>query len=81
VRTTIDGAGRLVVPKVIRDRFGLLGGAQVDIVERDGVIEIVPVPVEVIIVDGPHGAVAVSVEDLPPLTDAQLRSAIDDQRR
>ena len=81
MRTTIDGAGRVVVPKAIRDRLRLLGGAELDIVERGGVIEIVPVPADVTIVDGPHGPVAVSIDDLPPLTDAQVRSTIDEQRR
>jgi AbrB family looped-hinge helix DNA binding protein len=42
VRTTIDGTGRLVIPKAIRDRLGLHGNEQVEITERDGRIEIEP---------------------------------------
>lgn len=35
MRTTIDKAGRLVVPRVIRERVGLTGGGEVEI-ELDG---------------------------------------------
>jgi AbrB family looped-hinge helix DNA binding protein len=31
MRTTIDSAGRLVVPKVLRDRLGLKPGSTVDV--------------------------------------------------
>ena len=31
MRTTIDSAGRLVVPKVLRDRLGLEPGSTVDV--------------------------------------------------
>lgn len=81
MRTTIDRAGRVVVPKAIRERLHLVGGAQLDIVERGGVIEIIPVAAAVDIVDGPHGPVAVTSDPVPPLTDAELFAAIDEQRR
>jgi AbrB family looped-hinge helix DNA binding protein len=42
MRTTIDRAGRLVIPKAIRDRAGLEPGMEIEIGCRDGVIEIVP---------------------------------------
>lgn len=45
--TTIDAAGRIVIPKPLRDRLGLSGGAEVVVAEHDGVIEIRPAPVEV----------------------------------
>ena len=35
MRTTIDSAGRLVIPRAMRERVGLLGPAEVDI-EVDG---------------------------------------------
>ena len=35
MRTTIDKAGRLVIPRVLRDRIGLAGGGEVDL-ELDG---------------------------------------------
>ena len=62
MRTTIDRAGRIVVPKPIRDRLQLLGGGEVEVVERDGVIEITPVPVDMVFADTAEGPVVVSVE-------------------
>ncbi len=35
MRTTIDKAGRLVIPRPLRDRIGLAGGGEVE-VELDG---------------------------------------------
>lgn len=43
MRTTIDKAGRLVVPRPLRDRVGLAGGGEVEL-ELDGAaIRIEPV--------------------------------------
>jgi AbrB family looped-hinge helix DNA binding protein len=81
MRTTIDGSGRLVVPKAIRERLQLGAGGEVEIEERDGVIEIVPVAVEVEIVDAAGGPVAVPVEPIAALTDDDLFGAIDRSRR
>lgn len=40
MRTTIDGAGRIVIPKRLRDRLALSGGEELEIEERDGRLEI-----------------------------------------
>jgi AbrB family looped-hinge helix DNA binding protein len=42
MRVTIDSAGRLVIPKRIREEAGLKPGAPLDISCRDGQIEIQP---------------------------------------
>ncbi len=42
MRTTIDRAGRLVIPKEIRDRAGLTPGMPLNIRVHNGVIEIEP---------------------------------------
>ncbi|HEY5853485.1 MAG TPA: AbrB/MazE/SpoVT family DNA-binding domain-containing protein [Aldersonia sp.] len=81
MRTTIDPAGRLVIPKRIRDRIGLRGNEQVEITERDGRIEIEPAPTEVELVR--EGSVLVARPDrpLPPLTDKIVRETLDRVRR
>jgi AbrB family looped-hinge helix DNA binding protein len=81
MRTTIDPAGRLVIPKRIRDRLGLRGNEQVEITERDGRIEIEPAPTEVELVR--EGSVLVARPDraLPPLTDEIVRETLDRVRR
>jgi AbrB family looped-hinge helix DNA binding protein len=70
-----------VVPKAVRDQLGLHAGAQLDITERDGVIEIVPLAAQVSLRSTPEGPVAVPVTELPSLTDAEVRDAIDAVRR
>ena len=45
--TTIDPAGRLVIPKEIRREAALTPGTPLDVRWRDGVIEIEPRPLRV----------------------------------
>ena len=81
MKSTIDAAGRLVIPKRIRDRLGLRGNEQVEITERDGRIEIEPVLTEVELVR--EGSILVARPDraLPPLTDEIVRDTLDRTRR
>ena len=43
MRTTIDKAGRLVIPRAIRNRIGLAGGGKVEIEIDGAAIRIEPV--------------------------------------
>ncbi len=40
MKTTIDRAGRVVIPKAIRDRAGLTPGSEVEIAEDNGEIKL-----------------------------------------
>ena len=81
MRTTIDRAGRLVIPKRIRDRLQLSEGGEVDVDEHDGCIEVRPVPAMVTIVDTSDGPVAEPADEMPVLTDAMVRDVLDRVRR
>lgn len=81
MRSTIDGAGRIVVPKALRERLGLTGGREVDIREREGRLEIEPAPVPMSLVKRRGGRVAVPARKLPPLTDEIVRDTIERTRR
>lgn len=81
MRTTIDSAGRLVVPKSLRDALHLKGGSEVDLTERNGVIEVSPACAEVTIVDGPDGPVAVATSETPLLDDSIVLATLDSVRR
>jgi AbrB family looped-hinge helix DNA binding protein len=80
MRVTVDSAGRLVLPKKLRSRLALGRGGVVEVSERDGVIEIVPVPADVEVTEGDGGPVAHRRDEVPPLTDDDVRSAVDHLR-
>jgi AbrB family looped-hinge helix DNA binding protein len=81
MKTAIDRSGRIVVPKAIRDRLSLRGGEELEIVERDGLIEIWPAPLEVDLVKTPEGVVAKARKPVPPLTADAVRDALERVRR
>ena len=74
MKTTIDGAGRVVVPKALRGRLGLLGGRGVDIREREGRLEAEPAPTPMTLVRRGRVRVAVPARKLPALTDETVRT-------
>ena len=54
MRTTIDAAGRMVVPKPLRDELGLTAGVELEARVVDGRLVVV-VPSRVRTEEGPHG--------------------------
>jgi len=81
MNSTIDSEGRVEIPKALRDRLGLKGGQSVAIRERNGVIEIEPNPVSMVLVDRGKGPVAVPEHSLASLTNEMVRATIERTRR
>ena len=81
MRSAIDSAGRVVIPKALRDRLALGRSRAVEISERDGKIEIEPVTTPMSLVKRRGGVVAVPEGNLPPLTDDVVRATIERTRR
>jgi AbrB family looped-hinge helix DNA binding protein len=81
MRTTIDAAGRLVVPKAVRDAMGLEPGRAVDVVYTDGRIEIEVAPALTHVEVGEGLPRIVADEELPPLTDRDVRDTVEATRR
>lgn len=82
MRTTIDRAGRIVVPKALRERLGLVAGAGVDLSERGGELVLTPVGPRVILQEREGRRVFVA-EDEPAgaLTDEAVHRLIDESRQ
>ena len=81
MKSAIDSAGRVVIPKPLRLRLGLDPGRIVEIRERDGRIEIEPAPTSMSLARRAGGPVAVPDSELPPLTDELVRATIEGTRR
>jgi AbrB family looped-hinge helix DNA binding protein len=81
MKTTIDAAGRVVVPKSLREELGLSGGDVVEISARDGRLEIEIPPTPTTLVRRGKGVVAVPDRELPPLTADIVRDTLEQVRR
>lgn len=68
MKTTIDRAGRLVIPKQVRREAGLKPGMPLDVRWRDGRIEIEPEPLPVKLTRKGRLLVAVPQGAATPLT-------------
>lgn len=79
--TTIDSAGRIVVPKALRDELGLSAGTPVEITAKDGKLEIEPAATKMRLVKRGKGLVATTDEPLPELTADDVSSVIRSLRR
>jgi AbrB family looped-hinge helix DNA binding protein len=78
---TIDAAGRIVIPKQIREAAGLVPGEQLAVRVRDGRVEIEPAPRAVKIVK--RGAVRVAEgpgERLNETSVSATRAALRDRK-
>lgn len=80
IRTSIGTAGRLVLPKALRDAAGLTDGMPVDLRFREGRIEIVPAPLEVRVVRRGRLHVLEASEDVPTLSRDEVDVTLDSLR-
>lgn len=81
MKTTIDAAGRVVIPKALRDKLGLTGGRAVEVREREGRLEIDALPTPMKLLRRGRMRVAVPGRKLPALTDDIVRDTLERIRR
>ncbi len=79
MRTTIDAAGRLVVPKPLRDQLGFAPGTELELNVVDGRLE-VAIPSRVRVEDGPHG-LRFAADASERLSAEQVRDLMEQGRR
>jgi AbrB family looped-hinge helix DNA binding protein len=77
----MDAAGRIVVPKVLRQVLGFKTGQALEIRAGDGRLEIEIAPTPVQLRKRGKGVVAVPDTDLPALTADQVRETLERLRR
>lgn len=81
MRTTIDGAGRIVVPKALRSALSFAAGQELDIRVVDGRLEVEAAPTPMRLVRRGKGLVAAPDRKLPVLTVDEVRDALESVRR
>lgn len=81
MRTTIDGAGRIVVPKALREELGLSAGQELELRAADGVLE-VQVPATPMRLATQRGElVAAADREMPELPPDVVRETLERIRR
>ena len=81
MKAAIDAAGRIVVPKQLRDALGLTPGQALEIRAGDGRLEIEVAPTSMTLQKRGKGVVAVPDAKLPALTAEHVRDILDRTRR
>ena len=81
MKTTIDSAGRLVIPKALRTELKLSAGMPLEIRVRGGVLEIEPASVPMRLVRRGRGLVATTDEPLPFIGADEAREVTESLRR
>lgn len=82
MRTTIDAAGRVVVPKALRDAMGLTAGREIDLAFIDGRIEIELAPIDgTVTVEAGWPRLTPAATDSPTLDDQTVRDTLETTRR
>jgi AbrB family looped-hinge helix DNA binding protein len=79
MRTTIDAAGRLVVPKRLRHELGFSAGTEVELEAVDGRLEIT-IPSRVRVEEGPRG-LRFAADAADALDSQRVRELIERGRR
>ena len=78
MRVTIDQAGRIVVPKPLREELGLSPHTQLEIEVIDGHLEVSAQHEPAAVVDGPHGPIVAATGT--PISDEDVRRVLEAAR-
>jgi len=81
MKVAIDAAGRVVIPKSLRQALGLKPGQELEIRAGDGRLELEIAPTPMQLKKRGRGVVAVPASDLPALTAEEVRDTLERVRR
>lgn len=81
MKAVIDRAGRIIVPKALREALGLKPGQPLEIRAADGRLEIEIAATPMRLKKRGKGLVAIPKGSLPPLTTEQVRDTLESVRR
>lgn len=81
MKVTIDRAGRLVVPKALREELNLEAGTPLEIRAREGRLELEPAAAPMRLIRRGKGLVATTDEPLPRIDAEDVRAVTEALRR
>lgn len=81
METTIDKAGRIVVPKPLRDALGLSAGTKLEVAESDGQLVFRPTGPQTRVVRRSGRPVLEVDGTVEPLTSDEVRDLVERARR
>lgn len=81
MRVAMDRAGRIVLPKRVRDALGLAPGVELELTEDAGRVILEPPAVPMRLERRGKGVVVVATEPQPRLRAAQVRAVLESSRR
>lgn len=81
MRVAIDGSGRMVIPKPMRDGLGVVGPAELELEEGDGQLVLRALPSEVALLELDGLLVAQRRPDVAKLDWEVVRELVERQRR
>jgi AbrB family looped-hinge helix DNA binding protein len=81
MRVAIDGVGRIVIPKSLREELGIDGPADLELTAADGRLELTVVDVPARVEEHDGFSVIVTEQPMEPLSVAETRAAIEHTRR
>lgn len=81
MRVAIDGVGRVVIPKPMREALGIDGPTELELTEVDGRLELTVPYVKAHLEVRDDFTVIVPDEPVPPMTTEMVRDAIERSRR
>jgi AbrB family looped-hinge helix DNA binding protein len=81
MRVAIDGVGRIVIPKPMRDALGIDGPTELELTERDGSLELTVPYIKAHLEERDGFTVIVPDQPVPTLTSEMVREEIERSRR
>ena len=81
MRVAIDGVGRIVIPKPMRDELGITGPTELELTAVDGALELSVPYIKAHIEERDGHTVIVPDEPVPPLTTELVREVLERVRK
>jgi AbrB family looped-hinge helix DNA binding protein len=81
MRVAIDGVGRLVIPKTLRDELGVRGATELELTAADGRLELTVADVPARVEDRDGFPAIVTDEPMAPMSIAETAEAVERVRR